>query len=61
MKSKMIALAVAATSLTINSAHAGFFNFTPKVPEIDNGGGVAAVAIIVSLVAILAGKVRGGR
>jgi hypothetical protein len=61
MKTKTIALGLAMVVLSVDSAFAGFFNITPKVPEIDNGGGVAAVGVLMSLAAILFSKMRSGR
>jgi hypothetical protein len=65
MKTKTIALGLAMAFLTIDSAFAGFFTITPKpgptVPEIDSGGGIAAIAVLVSLAAIFVSKLRSAR
>jgi hypothetical protein len=61
MKTKTIALGLAMAVLSVDSAFAGFFNITPTVPEIDSGGGVAAVGVLMSLAAILFSKMRSGR
>jgi hypothetical protein len=62
MKSKSVCVIALATFVaTIDQAFAGFFNFTPNppaVPEFDGLGSVAAMALLVSVVAIAYQRAR---
>jgi len=65
LKAGTVALltSVAAVSclIALEPAAAGFFNFTPNpppIPEIDGPAGIAAIALLVGVVAILYQKIR---
>jgi hypothetical protein len=51
-------------STMANQAAAGFFRIvpppTPPVPEFDGPGGIAAAALLVSVVAVLFNRSRNG-
>jgi heme A synthase len=59
MKTKTVAAAALAICvMTVDQAFAGFFSFTPSVPEFDGVGAVAALALLVSVVAIVYQRAR---
>ena len=68
MKTKAVgAIALSICVMTIDQAVAGFFHFTPNptptptppaVPEFDGLGAVAAIALLVSVVAIIYQRAR---
>jgi hypothetical protein len=57
-------VAAASCLIALEPAAAGFFNFTPNppaptpIPEIDGPAGIAAIALLVGIVAILYQKIR---
>ena len=57
MKMNVGAAALLMSLMTIDQAFAGFFNIVP-VPEFDGPGGIAAIALLVSVVAILFSRSR---
>lgn len=63
MKAYYRVTALLLSLVPIDRAFAGFFEITPTptpppVPEIDGSGGIAAVALLASVVAILISKSR---
>ena len=54
----VFALALGTGIALVDSAAASFF-YCPPVPELDGSSGIAAIALILSVGAVLLRKVRG--
>ncbi len=46
------------STIGISQAFAAIFDIPAPIPEIDSGAGIAAVALLVSVAAILFGRMR---
>jgi hypothetical protein len=61
MKMKVGAAALLMSLMTVDRAFAGFFNIVPTptpIPEFDASSGIAVIALLASLGAILVTKAR---
>lgn len=58
LTSGVFAIALGISIAWVNSAAASFF-YCPPVPEFDGSSGIAAIALLMSIGAILVRKVRG--
>ncbi len=57
MKMKVGAAALLMSLMTANQAFAGFFNVTP-VPEFDGSSGIAVVALLAGLAAVVFNRAK---
>ena len=54
----LMGIALLASLIAPGQALAGFFYVPPPIPEIDGPAGIAAIALLVGVVAILYQKIR---
>ena len=58
MKMKVGAATLLMSLMTANQAFAGYFNITPPVPEFDGSSGIAVVALLAGLAAIVFNRAK---
>jgi hypothetical protein len=58
MKVKVGATALLMSLMTVNHAFAGFFNIVPPVPEFDGPSGIAVIALLAGLAAVVFNRTR---